>query len=267
MRVSVSIDNTGNEAKPYGKDIPKMKRRVADNWQKMELQELANLNGNEGYTIIPAHLEGGISACNCTAMQLFTLDFDHGCTFEEIRRRCDSIGLKFTYAYHTLSSSDREEKFRIVFVLEELEKDSFIIKTILLMLHKIFPECDHSCINMDRMFFGGKELIWFDERARFSLVQLYYPFLKSLDTGKHYSEKTQRFASKSGILFTGKYLVMGELKDFDAIIGGNVDSAIIHITGESTKSPFFIAEKKLHHSIMWKRQKRRRIEEIGRAHV
>ena len=259
MRVSVSIDNTGNKVKAYGREIPRMKRRVAGNWQEIELQELADLNGNEGYAIIPAHLENGAAACNCTSMQLFALDFDHGCTFGGIKGRCDSIGLGIAYAYHTFSSSDKEEKFHIVFVLEEAEKDPFIIKATLLMLHKIFPECDHSCINMDRMFFGGKELIWFDETARFSLVQLYHPFLKSLDTGKHYSEKMRSFASKSGVLFSGKYLVMGELKDLDAIIGGNTDSAVIHITGESQKSPFFIAEGKLHQSIAWERQAKRKI--------
>lgn len=259
MRVNVSIDNAGNKVKAYGREIPRMKRRVAGNWQEIELQELADLNGNEGYAIIPAHLESGTAACNCTSMQLFALDFDHGCTFGGIKGRCDSIGLGIAYAYHTFSSSDKEEKFHIVFVLEEAEKDPFIIKATLLMLHKIFPECDHSCINMDRMFFGGKELIWFDETARFSLVQLYHPFLKSLDTGKHYSEKMRSFASKSGVLFSGKYLVMGELKDLDAIIGGNTDSAVIHITGESPKSPFFIAEGKLHQSIAWERQAKRKI--------
>ena len=42
MRVSVSIDNTGNKVKAYGREIPRMKRRVAGNWQEIELQELAD---------------------------------------------------------------------------------------------------------------------------------------------------------------------------------------------------------------------------------
>ena len=36
---------------------------------------------------------------------------------------------------------------------------------------------------------------------------------------------------------------MGNAADIDAILGENVDSAIIHITGESTKSPFLLQKR------------------------
>ncbi len=90
-------------------------------------------------------------------MQLFVLDFDGGYTFAEFKRKCDMAGLKVTYAYHTFSSTEQKEKFRAVFVCEELVEDVFIIKTMLKMLHKIFPQCDSICKNPDRMFFGGKD--------------------------------------------------------------------------------------------------------------
>ena len=41
------------------------------------------------------------------------------------------------------------------------------------MLTKIFPECDGQCKNPDRMFFGGKELIYVNSEARIALVQLH----------------------------------------------------------------------------------------------
>ena len=63
-------------------------------------------------------------------MRLLVLDFDHGCTFVQIKRRCDDMGLGIAYAYHTLSSSVSEERFRVVFVCEEVIKDLFIIKAV-----------------------------------------------------------------------------------------------------------------------------------------
>ena len=144
MKVKVSIDNEPFTKKPAGYQIGMIKKRMGQCWREMDLEKLADLNGNRGHTITPAHLEGGVSAKNCTAMQLFVLDFDDGYTFTELKRKCDAAGLKITYAYHTFSSTKEKEKFRAVFVCEELVEDKFIIETVLKMLYKIFPECDAS---------------------------------------------------------------------------------------------------------------------------
>lgn len=188
MGVWVSLDNEPCVTKPCGREIPAVKRRTAGRWQEIELERLADLNGNKGHAVTPAHLVGGISTTNCVEMQLLVLDFDHGCTFAQIKRRCDDMGLGIAYAYHTLSSSVSEERFRVVFVCEEVIKDLFIIKAVLMILQRIFPECDHSCKNPDRMFFGGKELIHIDPAARIALVQLFFPLMEALDAGKHFAE-------------------------------------------------------------------------------
>lgn len=243
MKVKVSIDNEPFTKKPSGYQIGMIKKRMGQCWREMDLEKLADLNGNRGHTITPAHLEGGVSAKNCTAMQLFVLDFDGGYTFAELKRKCDAIGLKITYAYHTFSSTEEKEKFRAVFVCEELVEDKFIIETVLKMLYKIFPECDHSCINPDRMFFGGKGLFYFDASARLALVQLIPPLLESFDKGKHFAERMKDFASSAKVLFLNGHLAMGKMEDKDMIIGEKMDSAVIHMTGQSTNSPFFIAER------------------------
>lgn len=261
MGVWVSLDNEPCVTKPCGREIPAVKRRTAGRWQEIELERLADLNGNKGHAVTPAHLVGGISTTNCVEMQLLVLDFDHGCTFAQIKRRCDDMGLGIAYAYHTLSSSVSEERFRVVFVCEEVIKDLFIIKAVLMILQRIFPECDHSCKNPDRMFFGGKELIHIDPAARIALVQLFSPLMEALDAGKHFAENLRKFASETRILLAGRHLAMGKVKDMDAVLGENVDSAIIHKTGGSTKSPFFIAERmdngvSVHEgNTCWKRKK------------
>lgn len=153
-------------------------------------------------------------------------------------------GLKVTYAYHTFSSTEQKEKFRAVFVCEELVEDVFIIKTMLKMLHKIFPQCDSICKNPDRMFFGGKGLFYFDASARLALVQLIPPLLESFGKGKHFAERMKDFASSAKVVFVNGHLAMGKLEDMDMIIGEKMDPAVIHKTGQSTNSPFFIAERK-----------------------
>ncbi len=243
MKVMVSVDNESFRTKPSGREIPAVKRRTVGQWQEIGLERLADLNGNKGHAVIPAHLVGGISTTNCVEMQLLVLDFDHGCTFAQIKKRCDDMGLRIAYAYHTFSSSVSKEKFRVVFVCEEVVEDLFIIKAVLKMLHRIFPECDHSCKNPDRLFFGGKGLIYIDSAARIALVQLFSPLMQALDIGKHFAENLRRFASETKISLIGRHLAMGEVKDMDAILGENVDTAVIHKTGESTQSPFFIAER------------------------
>ena len=242
MKVKVSVDNVSYEGKPLGYEMPTIKRRTVSLWQEIELAELADLNGNKGHAIVPAHLEGGMSTINCTAMQLLVLDFDYDCTFAQIKRRCDDIGLKITYAYHTYSASAVEERFRVVFVCEEVLEDLFIIKAVLRMLHKIFPECDKNCKNPDRIFLGGKGLIYTDLSARIALVQLFSPLMQTLDKGKHFAENQRGFASETNIALIENHLAMGEVKNMDTILGENVDSAVIHKTGGSTKSPIFMAE-------------------------
>ncbi len=54
------------------------------------------------------------------------LDFDNGISFEEIRGQCEKIGLPISFAYHTFSSSEEKEKFRVVFVHDTLIEDTEI---------------------------------------------------------------------------------------------------------------------------------------------
>ena len=180
--------------KPSSYSIVRTRERTADNWTEIELSELAELNGSKGHTIIPAHLQRGTKAENCMEMQILALDFDSGCTFGEIKNRCDTMRLNITYAYHTFSSTEGNEKFRIIFVLDVPEADRYLIKIMIFMLHIIFPEGDQSCKNLDKMYFGGKELIYYNDSARIAMVQVYYAFLEFIDSEKHRSERIRSFA-------------------------------------------------------------------------
>lgn len=260
MKAYVSLDNQSYGSKPTRIEIPKIKHRTVLKWREIEIGELADLVGNKGCTMVPAHLVDGIASRNFTGIQLFTLDFDDGCKFEDIKKRCKDLNIPISFAYHTFSSSLEEERFRVVFIYECLIEDRFVAEVILYMLMKIFPECDGSCKNLDRMFFGGKELIYFNDDAYIALVQLLSPFYYAIDNGGHLQRNLETFSRKKKVLLFNGFPAIGKITDLDSIFGEKIDSASIHIIGETKNSPFFIAERDGMHPSITCREKKRRLD-------
>lgn len=262
MEVYVSVDNQSYKSKPERSEIIETRRRAAGNWGTCDISELADKVGNQGYAMIPAHLENGMKTKNCKEMQLFALDFDEGCTFEEIKNQCHCMDIPISFAYHTFSSTKEKEKFRVVFVYEQVVTDPFIISIIINMLHKIFPDSDPSCKNLDRMFLGGKELIYLNTDARISLVQLLSPFNDSLNLNGNYKRDIRKFCSKNNIAMFNDRAVMGLTSQMSvfAINDENMDSTIIHRIGETTDSSFFIVENREGHQSNTCKIKQKRIQ-------
>ena len=263
MKVYLSIDDIGLEKKPQDKyEIVGTRKRTANGWQEIEVDQAADLIGNRGHAAIPGHMVGGTKAVNCKAMQIFMLDFDEGISFKVIKGRCDDMRLPIAFAYHTFSSSEQKEKFRIAFVHETLIEDPYIIGLAISMLVRIFPECDSNCSNPDRMFFGGKELIWFDGDAHFALVQLILPFYSALDENKNFNRNINSFAKKFRIVQYNKRLAIGDssfFKDFQEY-DGNKDSLIIHKIGQSDFPSFCVIEGKVLHQSIRCRIERKNLE-------
>ena len=118
MKAYVSLDNQSYDKKPVKTEISKIKYRAVARWKLTEVNKLADLVGNHGHAMVPAHLEGGIASRNFKGIQLFALDFDHGSRFEDVKRKCEELGIPVSFAYHTFGSSPEEERFRVVFVYE-----------------------------------------------------------------------------------------------------------------------------------------------------
>lgn len=244
MKVHLSIDNVGLPRKPQGKEIAVAKKRASERWQEMEIGKAADLIGNRGHAVVPGHMMGGLKAENCIAMQVFMLDFDDGVSFRDIKCRCEEIGMPISFAYHTYSSSEKKERFRVAFVHELLIEDMFIVKVAINILYNIFPECDHACSNPDRMFLGGIGVTYCNESARFALVQLILPFLNALDKNKNSSRNIQDFCRKNKILQYNRRPAMGNASFYHEFSksDGNMDSVIIHNIGEAEFPPFCVVE-------------------------
>jgi len=243
MTIQTGLDVIPCLTKPQ-KGAGIIKKRAAANWVNVNIAEFADLVGNKGYAFVPGHLIGGTCSSNCKGIQLFVLDFDSGISFEEIARRCSSYDIPISFAYHTFSSSDECEKFRVVFTHNTLIEDVYAAKIILLMLHRVFPECDSSCKDLSHLFYGGKELIYINESAYIACVPLFTAFCDALDQGGNYARNIKRFCINQHIFMLNERPVMG---DYDArsVFGDLDDFAspnIIHIIAEDAISSFFIVE-------------------------
>jgi hypothetical protein len=101
------------------------------------------------------------------SQEVIALDFDSGITVEEALNEFASTG---SFIYTTFSHSDKNHKFRVVFVLDEIltdfERCSQLIKNLL----RKYPMADPKCNEPHRLFYGGKELykINFDNRLSVS---------------------------------------------------------------------------------------------------
>lgn len=261
MEAYMSIDREGRKSKPEnGWEIAEMKKRTVAEWQKIGIRKAAEMIGGNGHAVVPGHMEGGMKAENCTAMQVFMLDFDGGVSFEKIRLRCESIGIPISFAYHTYSSSDTEERFRVAFVHDTLIKDPYVISVALHMLCKIFDGCDPACKNLDRIFLGGKGLICLDEDAHFALVQLTLPFLEALSEGDNLNRNIRKFCDKMKIFRINDRPAMGEVSLFKDFLknDGNMDLLNIHKIEESGFPSFCIIEgSKKHQSTRCRQEKKK----------
>ncbi len=249
MKVYVSLDNDQYSSKPV-REIPSIKKRACNNWRLIELKELAKHVGEHGQAFIPGHLVGGMKAENCTSMQLFALDFDgeenREVSFEEIQTRSESFGLPIAFAYHTFSSSKEHERFRVVFAHEYLIDDPYIIQITIYMFQKLFPECDRACKNLDRIFLGGKKLIYLNAEGRYAWEQLLSSYKEFFSKQGNLSRELKYICNHFNILRINDAPAMGVGEYFESIkekIDENATSTINHKVEGAANSSIWVIEK------------------------
>lgn len=135
----------------------------------------------QGYSFTPAVLMGGSKAENWQYQQVFGIDIDNEdktvkgshdktraaepLTVEQVLARCNEWGIKPALIYETFSSTPEWQKFRVVFISETSVTVKQRAANILKSFMAIFPECDPACKNLDRLFFGGKNILHIDNTA------------------------------------------------------------------------------------------------------
>ena len=115
---------------------------------------------SSGYSILPGFCTPSRKAKDWKYQQVFAIDVDEGMTIEQFQKLCTVYGIQTSFIYHTLSHSEKKDKFRPIFISHEPITDPAIAQAAIMMLIKLFDgKCDDKCIDLSRMFFGGKSFI------------------------------------------------------------------------------------------------------------
>lgn len=182
MTFTLQTDSVSYKHKPKN-NVSEIKPRIAGSAAvSITLDELER-RILSGISYTPGVLSGGSKAENWTCQQIFCIDIDNEdktapkgekrksenpLDVAEVLKRCENWGILPALIYETFSSSPEWLKFRIVFIGSEVITDGEKRDIIQLGLQEIFPECDSSCKNRDRLFFGGKNTLYKNEKAVYS---------------------------------------------------------------------------------------------------
>lgn len=201
MEVQVSLDYEEFTKKPDKEQTIAISSRIAEERRCMEPTQIAVAVGDNGRTFCPAVFTGRRrKAEKFAGMQLFTLDFDKGIFYQEIRIRAVRYDIPICFSYHTFSAEPGKEKFRVCFLHKCSVTDCRAAEFILGMLMKIFPECDTQCSDLSRMFYGGKGLIE-QGQDTFDIVRLaisFQAYLRQREESQ-YKRNLEHFAKQCHI--------------------------------------------------------------------
>ncbi len=181
MNFTLQIDSVPYTSKPKGAEIGKLKKRLSEQNPVTLTPEAFSEKVVQGYSFTPAVMIGGAKAENWRYQQIFGIDIDNEdktvkgkhdkvispdpLTVEQVIVRCGQWGIRPTLIYETFSSTPEWQKFRIIFISEKALTDRQQSANVLTGFMGIFPECDPACKNLDRLFFGGKSVLYMDGSA------------------------------------------------------------------------------------------------------
>lgn len=215
MNFEIQISDLKFKKKPDG-DYGKISKSI-NNKRSLDIYEFAKKVGEEGRSFTPAVFKGGKrSRENWERQQLFVLDFDGGLTLEELKERTHTYQLYPAVTYHTFSSTNENPRFRAVFVNDCMIENRACAKLILQMLYIIFPEADANCIEVARMFLGGKGVIDVEEKTIniYDLSISMQAYLKD-EKGSNYVRELEKCADQLSVRFYNDKHVIGIWKKDD----------------------------------------------------
>lgn len=104
------------------------------------------------------------------SQQVFVIDIDSGITILEAIDKYKHLGIAFIHT--SFSNTDSNNKFRMIFIAEEEVCDFEVAKSIQLNLMNTIVESDASCKNLNRIYYGGKEIVYENYDSRLQIEEL-----------------------------------------------------------------------------------------------
>ena len=218
--IKVSLDKTSYSSKPEDREIALLNNRIGKNIKTLNSENMyffALTVGQHGQTFSPTtFLNGHKSQDSFEQMQMLVLDFDETISFESVRDRAEQYELPILSAYDTFNSKDHN-RFRVMFLNDVPITDGMAAKIYKDALMTIFPEADKTDIDISKMYFGGKELMYFDQSLPTidleSTLRNMTCYLKNKHGPTHYKDYIRKFARKYKIRLNKKGLL--DISDVD----------------------------------------------------
>lgn len=206
-KIRVSFDTKGYTSKPVGKDAAEISPRIGKHIRTLhtpdDLYSFVKDVGQHGHTFSPAtFLNGKRNNESFEQMQLLVLDFDDTISYRDVCDRASRYELPILAAYDTFSSTEHN-RFRVMFLNNTSIDNKLAAKTYKNALLQIFPESDKTDCDISKMYYGGKELLYFDRTLPTidpeALFRNMTCFLKDKCGDTNYKRSLKSFAQNNGI--------------------------------------------------------------------
>jgi hypothetical protein len=209
--INLSYDHAAFLSKPTTEDAARISKRIGRFKTQLtpaELHAFVRDVSLDGRTFCPATFKNGKrSKESFEQQQLFALDFDGGISLKDVVVRAERYDLPVLFAYDTFSSQNHD-KFRAVFLNDASVPDRRVAEAILKALTTVFPEADPSCRDISHMYYGGKELLHFDEAIPTVNIESVFRNLTNYLEDRHgatnYKREIEKFSGATGIALNGK---------------------------------------------------------------
>ena len=91
-----------------------------------------------------------------SSQQLLGVDFDNTLSLEQATEMLDECGLHYRFGYYTLSHTESNPRFRLLFILDGEIRDAALVQDINKALHYYFDKkTDNSCVDAARIWLGS----------------------------------------------------------------------------------------------------------------
>lgn len=258
--IKVSFDNSRNRLKPNHYNIQSIKDRIAESVRCVKqnnLKTFVTLIGKDGCSFSPATFKTSFTDIdmnrdNFQQMQMFVLDFNGGISLEAVIRRANQYDLPILFAYETFSSKD-QNRFRVVFLNDVSIEHANVAEIMIEALLTIFSEADSKSRDIAQFYFGGKQLLYFDDDAHTINVELLIRnmclYLRDRYGDKNYRRNIYQFSHRTGLaLNEKKYLDVSVIESSDAEELAHIDetlspNSIIYIIDIGDKSSSLIIDR------------------------
>lgn len=196
------VDTDGTKKKLY--ETAMVSIRLTKNQISTNIIELIKAVENGKAFTVAAFKPGSDNKIHRTkecweSQDLLALDFDNGITPDEFLERSMILKLMPAFIYSSFSDSIECRKFRAVYVLKERLYDYRDANTCTLALMELFKECDKACKDLNRMYYGGKSIIYQDQSSRVDPYQIMDAYCYDVfinNNSSNYKRAIRRFCSK-----------------------------------------------------------------------